>query len=197
LRVNGGQTVYPQIPQIAQTDERETANEELQMCVYRHRPVPGGLMCGAAGPRIGATISFWRNAARRTPRGRGRGSRLEGRGDMRAQVDVKEYRIPLLLLVVGFTILLIGSYLAHPALGFVLHLLVQVVQLAAAVAFGMAACYLVAKLWDTFFGDARSAIVKLAGIFTFTSAVSGLLGGFGFLVAWLLYLPLLMWLFSS
>ncbi|NLX59048.1 MAG: hypothetical protein GXY74_08155 [Phycisphaerae bacterium] len=92
---------------------------------------------------------------------------------MAEKVDVKEYWVPVALLVVGLPILVLQASLGDAETGVVTQLLGQCVGLAVAVAVGVGACFLAAPLLGTSFGFLGSAIVKLAGIFAFTSALSG------------------------
>lgn len=115
---------------------------------------------------------------------------------MDAQADEKEYRIPGVLLVFGFALLLLQAHFLDPAVGLVTHFVSNAVGLAFGVALATFGCFLVAPLLGTSFGHLHSAILKLAGIFTFTAALAGLAGGFGWLVSFPLYFVLLMWLFT-
>jgi hypothetical protein len=117
---------------------------------------------------------------------------------MGAKADVTEYRAPLVLLAVGFVVMLIQAGMAESAGGFVITIVFRLIGLVIGVAVGIGACFLVASMMGTSFGYLRSAIVKLAGVFAFTSALSGFVGGWG--LNWLItvpvYLGLLMWLFE-
>jgi hypothetical protein len=108
---------------------------------------------------------------------------------------VRPYLVPLVLLAIG-----LGLYVAvafqqagarSAAVVFGLVLLLGVIETIV----GIAVAYAVAMLMGTNFGELKAAFVKFAGIFIFTGALSALIP-FGGLLALLVYLLLLIWLFE-
>lgn len=110
--------------------------------------------------------------------------------------DAKEVKIPLVLLLAGLGIYVsYGFYAAGPE-GAVAVLMAVCTQLGLGVLLGILACMLTAKLMDISFGTLSHASLKLAAIFAFPSAVSLYIPYFGFIVAFVLYIGLLAWLFE-
>jgi hypothetical protein len=76
-----------------------------------------------------------------------------------------------------------------------MQLAIQIAGLVIGVFLGIIACYVTASLLGTSFGYLGSAALKLAGIFTFPTAVSQLVP-FGWLLSLILFFGLLTWLFN-
>jgi len=109
-------------------------------------------------------------------------------------VQFSEFKVPLILLVIGLLAYgVLGMYAAGPrgaalTMGFVF--LVAAVQ----TVLGIVAAYATAMILKTSFGELRSAVVKLAAVIVFSSAVALL--PMGWIFSLIAYFGLLVWMFG-
>jgi hypothetical protein len=116
-------------------------------------------------------------------------------------VDSKEYKIPAILLGVGILIELLRAFFSPSKAGVTAALVALLIALIVRVGLGVVACYLTARIMGVGFGYLTTAILKLAAVFIFPSAVTFFIPMFGIpvlgsLIAILLYWGLLEWLFE-
>ena len=112
--------------------------------------------------------------------------------------SLKERQAPYAMLIAGVAIV-VGWGLMHQRS--VLDAVALLGWLAIAIILGVAlmllGCFVTAKLLGTSFGELRTALLKLAAIFVFPSAIGWLLPPwYSTLVATGLYFALLLWLFD-
>lgn len=112
-------------------------------------------------------------------------------------MDAKEVKIPLGLLVVGIAVMVFAAFQDAGTRGAVEVMAVIGTYIAVLVSLGIVALFIVAKVLDASFGPASIAALKLAAVFIFPAAIGLLLPeGLGWVVALVLYLALLAWLFE-
>ena len=108
----------------------------------------------------------------------------------------KDYKIPAVLLGVGVVLYLIYGMYRGGVAGLGAMAVALPVQLLIQVALGVVACLLTVKIIGAAFGYVGSAILKLAAVAVFPSAVSIYIPYVGWIVSLLLYWGLLEWLFE-
>ena len=110
-------------------------------------------------------------------------------------MDAKEIKIPAALLVIAIVLYVLYGLTVEESGGIAFALQALLVTAIIGVPLGIIACFIVAKLLDAGFGDARTAALKLAAIFLFPGAIALFLpAGLDWLIAAALYLLLLLWL---
>lgn len=109
-----------------------------------------------------------------------------------------EVKAPALLLGIGVIIQVIAGFVGGGGTGAAAVLLAVVIIIALRLALALPACYLTAKIMNTGFGYLSTAILKLAAIAVFPSAVSMLIPipVINWLIAVAIYFGLIMWLFQ-
>jgi len=110
--------------------------------------------------------------------------------------DPKEVKIPAALLGISLLVFLGYGLLAGGAGGAVAVLIVLGAQLVVGICLGILACMVTARLMSTSFGPLNTAILKLAAVFAFPTAIAAVIPVIGGLVALALYWGLLTWLFD-
>lgn len=109
----------------------------------------------------------------------------------------KDRKIPFALIGVGLVLYTVAGFVRFRAKGPAPVLAVVAVGCVVGVALMLAAAFITAKITGTSFGELGSAVLKLAAIYLFPSAVGlfvpGIVGG---LVASVIAFVLLMWLFE-
>jgi len=112
----------------------------------------------------------------------------------------EQVRVPLILIAVSLVIFVGFGFYLGGATGALITIVLFLVAALIQVVLGVAACYLVAALLDTSFGELKEACVKLAAITVFPSAVALVLGPVSPFLAYLvvvgLFFGLLMSLFE-
>jgi hypothetical protein len=110
-------------------------------------------------------------------------------------LETTEDKIGLGLLVIGFVILAVFGITQAGAIAAVLLLGIYLVYAVVSVVLGVAAAFATAYLMGASFGLVTSAILKLAGIIVFTSAIAVAVP-YGGLLGLVAYILLLMWMFE-
>lgn len=110
-------------------------------------------------------------------------------------LETTEDKTALALLVIGIVVLAVFGVMQAGAVGAVLLLVIYLVYAVVSVVLGVAAAFATAYLMGASFGLVSSAILKLAGIIVFTSAIAVAVP-FGGLLGLVAYILLLMWMFE-
>ena len=114
-----------------------------------------------------------------------------------APTPAKEYLIPAALIAAGICISAVYGLAVGGASGFLSVLIYTAVTAVFQVALGIVACLITARAMGVAFGYAGSAILKLAAIFIFPSAVAILIPSIiGKIVGLIIYWGLIEWLFE-
>jgi len=107
-----------------------------------------------------------------------------------------EYLKPAILLGVGIAIYMLYALIVGGPAGLIAMGILLPIRIFFQVTLGVIACYITAKIMSTDFGLLLPAIVKLAAVFIFPSAVTFFIPWIGWLIALGLYWCLLQWLFE-
>ena len=109
----------------------------------------------------------------------------------------KESRVPLALLLVGLVIYAAAAVLSFRSSGPAPVLLFFGLNVIAGVGLTLLAMYAVAAAADISFGELRTAMLKLAAIYVFSTSLGQLLPWWaGALVAWAVAFSLFIWFFE-
>lgn len=113
-------------------------------------------------------------------------------------MDWRELRAPLALLAIGLLVPGVVAFVQGGASGWLTTMIAYEVALLITVILGIVALFVAAALFSLSFGDARSAAIKLAAVFSFPGAIAMLvpLPLLALGVALVLYVGLLAWLFE-
>jgi hypothetical protein len=120
-----------------------------------------------------------------------------GRRDPPLPASVWEWKVPLALLLVGLTVLALGTTTAEASSGLAATLLGMAMILVLHVALTIGAMYLTARLLGVSFGLLKTAVLKLAAITVFTLSLNQVGDWLGQpLLGWLVAVAVSLYLFS-